>query len=384
MAALVPSPIPSDSPTLLGRAIDELDLVVLEGPPHDRISWEVPIIYRGSNDDGFWDYLFSAGGPRVRARITDAGGIDAPVHGDPGVNRAIDRLVDSAPTRYHRSLTVEDTVWNQVFLATHRGEVLAGEYERGEGAIAWVLPEHANIVEWFRLFLQRLHELRSDLVPKPPPNWEPWDTAETLVLRRERDEAYREFDALAREYSGRISAIDNAIEGVLEASDRGLGRLITDDGPGLQEAVADAFTRLGFEVEDVDASLASGKGKREDLRVRRADEVAIVEVKGYTKGAKTTEFTYAAGYAGIYEVTEGQPPDRQWNVVNHFRSDVPNDRPDLFAGQEDTINAYPVLAIDTRHLFQLVRDVELGAVSPEEAQRILWDTPRGFWAYPPK
>lgn len=63
------------------------------------------------------------------------------------------------------------------------------------------------------------------------------------------------------------------------------------DGDELVAAVADILSSLWSGVRDMDAERAPGTAKREDLRLTlggRPGWEAIVEVKGYTKGTKTT------------------------------------------------------------------------------------------------
>lgn len=63
-----------------------------------------------------------------------------------------------------------------------------------------------------------------------------------------------------------------------------------------------------------------------------------------------------------------------WYVANIFRTQSPEGRPEIFAGADDQLDSFADpdgLVIDTRELFDLLKQVESGAVSPSAARAVL-------------
>lgn len=187
------------------------------------------------------------------------------------------------------------------------------------------------------------------------------DIAEQMArLQERRDEAERQ------------------LEDAKTAAAAGARRLLTDHDDSLVEAIIDALRALGFVVVDVDASVATGKAKLEDLRVSdpgHPEWTNITEVKGYSSGAKTRDLATLGRYAAVFVKNHRELPTSRWYVVNAFREEPPSQRPTLLLpGADDDVEVFAAdggLVLDTRDLFRLTSAVEQGHVDAPEARRLL-------------
>jgi hypothetical protein len=95
-------------------------------------------------------------------------------------------------------------------------------------------------------------------------------------------------------------------------ADSGLRRLLTAQGDDLVAAVAQSFESLGFKVRDMDEEWPKGD-KREDLRVQdpaRGRWEAVIEVRGYTKGAQQGDLLRISRFVTRYLKDEQRLPTR--------------------------------------------------------------------------
>ncbi|MYA40528.1 MAG: hypothetical protein F4Z31_01880 [Gemmatimonadetes bacterium] len=141
---------------------------------------------------------------------------------------------------------------------------------------------------------------------------------------------------------------------------------------------------LGFVVRDMDAEKRQGEPKREDLRLTLFESTgweAMVEVKGYTNGTRTSDARQIREHRDLYIKEEGHPPDLTLWVANPYRSIVdPSGRPapDNNVGESAAnIEAVHVLTTD---LFRLWALVQWGHIEQEGAlQQLVGATP-GLWS----
>jgi hypothetical protein len=187
------------------------------------------------------------------------------------------------------------------------------------------------------------------------------------ALAEERERIVRELDE--REGSLRADLVS-----AKRAAELGARRLLNAQGDQLVEAVAEALRSLGFSVVDVDATL-DGARRVEDLRVSEPADPGwtnITEVKGYSGGARSSDLQRLSNYAELYRTRTERLPDTRWYVVNHALTDPPAGRTEVLAGADDHVDLFAEvggLVIDTRILFSLVRDVELGLREAETVRQ---------------
>lgn len=100
----------------------------------------------------------------------------------------------------------------------------------------------------------------------------------------------------------------------------------------------------------------------------------VVEIKGYAKGAKSSDISQIGLHAERYRGRHDRFPDRRWYVVNHFLHDGPSSRPTPLAGHDDLLSSFAEqggLVLDTRDVFLAVRAVERGDVAAARVRALL-------------
>lgn len=244
--------------------------------------------------------------------------------------------------------------------------ILAGSYQRSGMASVWVIPwDVPEIPAWLRAALGEWHTLYPTRFPAIP-DWDndpAWKSAAELEIIARKDDAEREILAQIEKLRDVHQALDAELEVERKRADAYERALLTEDGEVLERAVQQALGDLGFEVTNMDEIWPLGQ-RREDLRVRTAvdpDWVAIVEVKGYSKGAKETDFYKTGRWAEDYIVEAGHRPSARWFVTNHNRQRDPYERGEPFANRQELVAAFAGdggLVIDTVTLFEMLRIVQ--------------------------
>ena len=157
--------------------------------------------------------------------------------------------------------------------------------------IALLLPDTANLADWLRVLLSDIHESDPERVPVAPPRLSQpsdWHTPE------ERDLADRiaEVDTELERLQTRRGELEAKMGAAGQRAEEGVRRILWLDGDELVAAAEEILSDLRFTVRDMDAELKPGQQRREDLRLTRIEAAgweAIVEVKGYTNGTKTSD-----------------------------------------------------------------------------------------------
>jgi hypothetical protein len=128
------------------------------------------------------------------------------------------------------------------------------------------------------------------------------------------------------------------------------------------------------------------KANLEDLRVSDAEEpdwVALVEIKGYTTGARTNDVTQILGRPmRAYILEAGREPSTVWHIVNPERTVDPSTRNDAIPNDLDleALTDAGGAVIETRQLFLALRDVQSGKVDAT-AIRLSLKNARTRWDY---
>lgn len=264
-------------------------------------------------------------------------------------------------------------------LTTTEPVVLAGIFRRrGDLAECLTLPGGVDVVAWTAAAVEMWSDVAPDRFPVPPA----WEHAERWMTTAERQRARdlenldSEWDEVQAGFAGRRAAAEKALAQARTDADTRQRRLLVAQGDDLVAAVSDALQTIGFEVRNMDA-LWPENDRREDLRVTAADHPgwnAIVEVRGYTRGAAQSDLIRIGGrFVPRYMQDEGRAPSSAWYIVNHnFRRD-PSQRPRVLSGNEPEIETFAEgtasgLVVDTVTLFQVVRAVEEGLLDPASAR----------------
>ena len=235
-----------------------------------------------------------------------------------------------------RGDTVGPTIADVVvpFLSDGDHQPLAGRFTRNGGASDWwMLPwtGGAYLTQWIAAALNAWSEDKPDRFPTSP-NWQSrteWQTpAEQKALDALRDLSGRRAQVLL-DLDREESILRENVAEARVAADASERRLLTAQGDELVESVKDALTEIGFQVADVDELRASPGDYLEDLRVtdpEQDDWIALVEVRGYTKGAQLNDLLRIGRFVTRYIVDHGHPPTATWYIVNHFCKTDPSTR----------------------------------------------------------
>lgn len=181
------------------------------------------------------------------------------------------------------------------FLMTRDGAALAGRYQRSATAEAWLLPpDVGDLIPWVAAAVSEWHALNPSRFPALP-NWADeaaWMTSRERKAAAALSKVLDRRRALLAEMEAEEAVARAARAIARDQADQGERRLLTADGDNLVDAVRAGLQRLGFIVDDRDQ--ARPDEKLEDLLVTDpdvADWVALVEVKGFGRGAKTSGIT---------------------------------------------------------------------------------------------
>ncbi|WP_440714213.1 hypothetical protein [Gordonia sp. FQ] len=269
------------------------------------------------------------------------------------------------------------------FLSDLDGHMFAARYTPDFGPDDVVyLPQGVDddpeaIKAWAVWCLTQWSEADSDRFPELP-DWRndpEWRFPAERAAAEQVDTAKRALETAIATHEAAVKNAEAELYDVAAQVDATWRRLLTSTGDDLVGIVATAFERLGFSVTNMDD--AGTREKREDLRVEEGDWLALVEVKGYAKGASPRDLHQLHRFAGLFvQETKGErQQDSLWYVCNQFRERDPRHRREILRGQDDDVNGFADsrgLVIDTRALYRLIRDVDAGKRQADEARQLLF------------
>jgi hypothetical protein len=242
-----------------------------------------------------------------------------------------------------------------------------------------------DLAAWVRVVLRQGHRSDPDRFPGVP-EWsheDEWSTETERELRAKLRRSIEERDRAVQRFANEASSMQSQLAAAQEAADMDERMLITGTGDELTAAVLAALTEFGFLVVDADAEADEGD-HLEDLRVTDPDApgwIALVEVKGYSKGAKTEALTQFLRFQKRHQQRTGRVADAEWYVVNQFRGRDPATRQLVLNGKDADVEAFGSgggLVLDTVELFRLRSDVRGGKRTAAEARNAL-RTATGRW-----
>jgi hypothetical protein len=267
----------------------------------------------------------------------------------------------------------------QPLLVTTEPTAVAGIFQRRGGSAACLaLPEGSNIVAWTRPAVEVWSEVAPERFPAPPA----WEHGERWMTSGERRRV-KELEAVDSEWQEvragfakrRAAAQEELIQARAEA-DAHQRRLLVAQGDDLVAAVTEALEAIGFEGRNMD-EVWPQNDRREDLRVTARDHPgwnAIVEVRGYVRGAKQSDLLRISGrFVPRYMEDEGKAPSSAWYIVNHDLRRDPSQGDEVLAGNEAEITEFANgvaagLVVDTVTLFKVLISVEAGAIDAPAAR----------------
>lgn len=253
--------------------------------------------------------------------------------------------------------------------------------------IVLALPQVDNLAEWFRVFLSEVNRVDKTRVPHAPPRLltpEDWYTPEEKRLARRIAGTRSEINQLKDD----LEQFESELKAETNRADAGVRRGLSADGDELVAAVGEMLSQCGFSVEYMDAALGPKDARWEDLRLTiegRSGWEAIVEVKGYVKGVKTSDARQIREQRDHYaKEKKGRFPCLTLWIANPYRLRDPSSRPapDRQATEAaENIGATYVAVPDLYRLWSLVAD---GSMPTSSATRQLVDSQPGLWVGPTK
>ena len=258
------------------------------------------------------------------------------------------------------------------------------EHEPEGETIDLVLPNVPNLSEWFRAFLEDIHSTDPDRVPtKPPRLMKPsdWYTPEEENLAQEIAAATLEVERL-----GEVQAeLETKLNEAGTAADSGIRQALWGNGGELVTAVGGVLTDLGFSVRDMDAGLPIGAPKREDLRLTHdgyPDWEAIVEVKGYSGGTRTSDARQIREQRERYTGENSRVPDLTLWLANPHRETDPSSRPRPDGQVGDTARLIGAVHALSSDLYLQWTHVKAGRLSQDVVVGSLVRAEPGLWVPP--
>ena len=256
--------------------------------------------------------------------------------------------------------------------ATYAGVMRIGS------TFALALPGHTtDHAGWLSAFIKYLRE--SDPVGFPAdPDWQrsrAWATPEARVAIQELDDVNAERTAVLERLAARETAATVMLDQATASATTGPGSILTADGDDLVAGVLQVLTDLGFTAEDRDGHHDAATGaKLEDLLVTEDSWTCLVEVKGYSKGAKVNDVPQITGRPSVaYAIEHGRAADAVWHIVNAWRRSDPETRAPAIPNDVDLapLTDASGCLIDTRDLFRAWRDVVEGRATAEDVRTSL-------------
>jgi hypothetical protein len=260
---------------------------------------------------------------------------------------------------------------------------LAGAFFRkGSGAECWCLPSYVadDAHVWCAAAVVAWRGQNVTLFPEPSGDWphQPqWRTQGEESITSDIDRISNERNRIIADLDAELAARQGQLAASTEDADRGPRILLTGQGDPLAEQVAKTLEDLGFDVDRMDRIWPSGD-KREDLRVRDPSIPgweAIVEVRGYRKGAQLTDMIRLhSRFRTRYQADTGRLPAASWLITNHFVEDDPQTREAVLRSNQAEIDAFAsdgALVVDSIDLYRLWTAVARDELTKSDARQAL-------------
>jgi hypothetical protein len=212
-----------------------------------------------------------------------------------------------------------------------------------------------------------------------------WETAPEASAREAAAALDREREIFLADVDQRRTAAQDALHVARESADAQERVLLTGTGDALAAEVIRSLVGLGFDVEDMDKRQPAND-RIEDLRLTDKldpDWIVLADVTGSAKGgAKSSDLIALTGrFSKRFQKETGRYPTGLWYIVNQRYQTAPAERPrgsGLEAADLAAFEGEGVVIVDTIDLFRLLREVEAGRLTNEDA-RMRLRTARGVF-----
>jgi hypothetical protein len=208
-----------------------------------------------------------------------------------------------------------------------------------------------------------------------------WQLQDEIKLVKEIGLSDIEFEKQRKDYEKKHAELEAKLLKTNAVIDNSVRRLLNDQGDNLKDEVLSTLSYLGFKMTDVDKEKEAKENKSdklEDLRAESDNEdtrwLALIEVRGYSKGAKTSDLQRISRFALRYLKDTGAEANAYWYIVNHDFKKNPGTRQQALIESKDDVDNFADdngLVIDTVELFKLRKAVDEGILKPEDARTML-------------
>jgi hypothetical protein len=299
---------------------------------------------------------------------------------------------------YHYGLGLNDlspkaiTLWANIFepfLITGQGQYIAGQFLRPGGkSVCWCFPDYAVALTPIIVQVAVREWYKRDPETFPSAEWvnDPlWRTPAENRIASELDELEAKRAAILMELDEQQQDLVDALSAAKRSAEAHERLLLTARSNDLVRAVTECLSDLGFGVTNMDEVYPLGD-RREDLQVTASDVpdwIALVEVRGYRRGAQSDDLQRIGRFSKRYLRDNGKDADALWYVVNQFNEDSPAVRPPVLASKEPELAEFANddgAAIDTADLFRLWMAVKEQRLPAGEARSRLMQT-RGRFTF---
>lgn len=190
--------------------------------------------------------------------------------------------------------------------------------------VAWLPSVNTNQAAWVEVLVTQWAQSDKDSFPSfgDWTNYSEWLVAEEEQILSKIQALEEKKQKSVTEIDKQIGKLTTELALAKTSANNGQRRLITAQGQGLVDEVAEALKAIGFDVTNVD-ELVAGKGpRREDLRLGHSTKEgeewsAIVEVRGYARSAgNSADLLRLNRFASLYKQETGQDPDKLIYIVN--------------------------------------------------------------------
>jgi hypothetical protein len=141
-----------------------------------------------------------------------------------------------------------------------------------------------------------------------------------------------------------------------------------------------ALEEIGFTVAEVDMA------GREHLHVTASelgDWLALVDVAAFEGAPTAADLRKVNQHRMSFIAEHSTQPDQAWWVANDHHGLDPSRRPRTLDELADAATLVDVIAVSTRDLFTLGRDVAMQKVDAEKARLMFSETSPGVFRYEP-
>lgn len=256
----------------------------------------------------------------------------------------------------------------------------------------WCLPEfldNSEIVKWIKVLIKRWGQVSPEIL-EDDLDWtksDRWTTKNERTASEGIIDNIEQFDAQLKKHEDDLQQLKNSADYIKKSADVRRRVLLEGQGDALKDQVATVLSEFGFTVTDKD-----GTGKKGDLledlelstQFDQTKWTAIVEVRGYKRGAAVSDLQRLHRMASRYEKANPSISlNARFYIVNHDFETLPDKRMPALRSNPEDVEVFSEdngVVIDTLYLYSLWLDYNAGIISEDVARRLLISA-QGYFEY---